>query len=256
MAKIHTAQMIAASLAAGMFREGNPGENGSSPEEIKIPEGMKAQVFHFRKEKIKDPETQKEIEVYKHPSVTMPLPMTTVEQVKDIFNAPTTGDGNRGAEQKFILDLISDAIYLQAREQINEFRESDKYKPKEVLITPDVLDYSKLTVTALANMPASERGSKVSEEDMAAFLQDYVAIMPAAANRDATKIKAQADILEKGLRTVKTDKKVLGVMRDLLTLWAANTQNLEEHQEVYDMLTNRINKWLAAEPKNVLESIM
>jgi hypothetical protein len=183
------------------------------------------------------------------------MPVPTVEMVRDIFNAPSVGDNNRGSEQKFILDLVSDAFYSQARDQINNFRMTTRQSEGK-LVTADVLDYSKLTITALANMPASERGSKVSDEDMAAFMQDYVAIMPAASGKDASKIKAQADILERGLRTVKTDKKVLNVMNDLLTMWAANTANLEEHQEVYDMLTGRIKKWLAAEPKNVLESIM
>jgi hypothetical protein len=254
--------LLALSVGAMMYRDGTPGTDGSggngapaaSAPAVVIPEGMKAQVFHFRKEKIKDSEG-KEIEVFKHPSVTIPIPVPTVEMVKEIFTAPTTGDNNRGSEQKFILDLISDAFYSQAREQINNFREGVD-NPKEKLVTADVIDYSKLTITALANMPASERGSKVSDEDMAAFLQDYVAVMPQASGKDASKIKAQADILERGLRSVKTDKKVLNVMNDLLTLWAANTANLEEHQEVYDMLTGRIKKWVAAEPRNVLESIM
>lgn len=249
--------LLALAAGAMMYRDGTPGADGSgatpapTPSPVVIPEGMKGQVFHFRKEKIKDNEG-KEIEVFKLPSATIPLPVPTVEQVKEIFNAPSTGDDNRASEQKFVLDLIFDAYYSQAREQINNFRED---KPREA-VTPDVLDYSKLTINALANMPASERGSKVSDEDMEAFLKDYVAIMPTASNKDANKIKAQADILERGLRSVKTDKKVLDVMNKLLTLWAASTQNLEEHQEVYDMLTGRIKKWMAAEPKNVLESIM
>lgn len=218
---------------------------------VVIPDGMRAQVFHFRKEKIKDSEG-KEIEVFKHPSVTIPLPIPTVEQLKDIFNAPSVGENNRSSEQKFILDLIDDSFYSQARDQINNYREENT----KGVVTTNVLDYSKLTINALANMPASERGNKISDEDMAEFLKDYVTIMPTAANKEPAKVKAQAEILEKGLRTVKTDKKVLGVMSDLLTLWAANTTNLEEHQEVYDMLTGRIKKWLSTEPKNVLESIM
>jgi hypothetical protein len=241
-----------AAMSAMVYRDNTPGTDGSNAAPaVVIPEGMRAQVFHFRKEKIKD-EEGKEIEVFKHPSVTIPLPVPTVEMVRDIFNAPSVGDNNRSSEQKFILDLISDGFYAQARDQINSFREDN---PKGT-VTADVLDYSKLTITALANMPASERGSKVSEEDVAEFIKDYVAVMPAASGKDAAKIKAQAGILEKGLRSVKTDKKVLSVMNDLLTMWAANTANLEEHQEVFDMLTGRIKKWVAAEPRNVLESIM
>lgn len=245
------ALMLLAAGGFGMYREGTPGVDGATPTtpaEPPIPEGMRGQMFHFRKEKVKD-EEGKEIEVFKLPSAKIPLPIPTREQVREIFN-----DDTRTSEQKFVLDLIDDAFYAQARDQINEFRENNPGKDK--LVTADVIDYSKLTINALANMPASERGNKVSDEDMAEFIKDYVAIMPQASGKDANKVKAQAGILEKGLRTVKTDKKVLGVMQNLLTVWAASSEALEEHQQVYDMLSNRIKKWLSAEPKNVLESIM
>ena len=219
-----------------------------TPAPVVIPEGMKGQVFHFRKEKIKD-ESGAEIEVYRHPSVTIPLPIPTKDELVAIFS-----DDARASEQKYILDLVSDAFYVQARDQINEYRGDDSLQTKPV--SADIIDYGKLTITALANMPASERGNKIDDEDIKEFLKDYVAIMPAALQKDAAKIKAQAGILEKGLRTVKTDKKVLGVMKEILAVWAANTSNLEEHQPVYDMFENRIKKWLTTEPKNVFESII
>ncbi len=239
------------------YRDQTPGVDGSTPvankpEEVQVPEGMKAAMFHFRKEKTKDPETGAELESYKHPSAKIPLPIPTREQLAEIFNAPSTGEGNRASEQVFVLSLIEDAFYDQARDQINEFREANARTP----ITANIIDYSKLSINALANMPASERGSKISDEDMAAFLLDYVSVMPAASGKDANKVKAQAGLLEKGLRTVRTDKKVLGIMNDLLTMWAANSSNLEEHQQVYDMLTGRVKKWVSAEPKNVLDSIL
>lgn len=225
----------------------------NKPEEVKVPEGMKAVAFHFRREKIKDEATNTEIEVYKHPTVTIPLPIPTREEVQAVFNAPTSGDGSRIAEQKFILDLIDDAIYRQAREQINEFREANDPKTQ---VTANALNYDQLTITALANMPPSERGKKFDEEDMKGFLSDYAAIMPDVASKDANKIKAQCGILEKELRTVKTDKKVLEVMDRFLTMWAGATENLEEYQEVYDYLKGRITRWMKKEPQNLMEAIV
>lgn len=229
-----------------------PTEAANAPQEVPVPEGMKAEVFHFRKEKVKDDAGNEIGETFKHPSVKIPLPVPTREEILAIFQAPSTGDGNRATEQKFVCDLVYDALYKQVRDQINEYREAN---PKGT-VSAQIVDYSKVSLTALANMPPSERGSKLDEEDLKDFLADYVVVMPAATNRDATKIKAQAGILEKGLRTVKTDKKVLSVMKDLLSVWAAHTQNLEEHQEVYDYLMGRAERWLKAEPKNVLDSIM
>jgi hypothetical protein len=267
MAHILRSSALFAALSAGLYQEDTVGaSNGTgtqaqnppqatpapTPAPVVIPEGMRGQQFHFRREKIKAEGSEEVIEVFKHPTVTIPLPVPTVEELKAIFNAPTQGEGARAVEQKYILDLIFDAYYDQVREQINAARDE---APK-TSVSADTVDYSKLTILALASMPASERGSKVSEEDMAAFLQDYSAIMPEASGKDPAKIKAQAGILEKGLRTVRTDKKVLEIMEKLLTIWAGATQNMEEHQEVYEMLTNRIKKWLATEPKNVLDSIM
>lgn len=250
MALIRRASLMA--LAAMAFRDSVPGADGSdTAKEVPIPDGMKGYMFHFRKEKVKD-EAGNEIDTYKHPSVKIPLPVPTREEVLAIFNAPVSGEGNRASEQKFILDLVEDAFYSQARDQINEYRESNSKQE----VTANIIDYSKLTINALANMPASERGNKVSDEDMAAFISDYVAIMPAALNKDANKIKAQANLLEKGLRTVRTDKKVLDIMQKVLAVWAASTQNLEEHQQVFDMLDGRIKKWMSKEPANVLDSIM
>ncbi len=246
-----------AAMAGGMYRDDAVGTTGgttaAAPKEpdVVVPEGMKLNVFHFRKEKTKD-EAGNEIDVYKHPSAKIPLPVPTREQLAEIFNAPSTGEGNRASEQVYILGLVEDAYYDQARDQINEYRENNARTP----VTAAIIDYSKLTINALANMPASERGSKISDEDMAAFILDYTSIMPNALQKDAAKIKAQANLLEKGLRTVRTDKKVLDVMKQVLQVWAGNTANLEEHQQVYDMLTSRITKWVSAEPKNVLESIL
>lgn len=217
---------------------------------IVIPDGMKGELMHFRKEKVLDAEGKEIGEAFKHPSVTIPLPLPTREQVLAIFS-----DDTKLAEQKFILDAIYDEFYLQAREQINDAREQNKDN-NEFRVTPNVIDYSKLTITALANMPASERGNKVSEEDMKAFLADYMAVMPSALNKEASKVKAQAGLLEKELRTVKTDKPVLKVMEQCITVWANATGSMEEHQQVYERLVGRIKRYLQAEPKKLMDSIM
>lgn len=242
------ATLLAAQLQEGGAPSGGSPANDSAKDEVKVPDGMKAQTFHFRKEKVTDEEGNI-LETKKHPSVMIPLPIPTREEISAIFADPA-----KASEQKYVLDLVSDAYYVQAREQINAWREDPANKGGTV--SANVIDYSKLNLTELANMPASERGNKVSDEDMLAFLADYVAIMPQVSGRDASKVKAQAGILEKGLRTVKTDKKVLEVMKGLLQMWANATESLEEHQQAYEMLYGRADRWLKAEPKNVLDSIM
>jgi hypothetical protein len=248
-------QLLAATLAGAVFRDSNTDNGTDKPADenkVVVPEGMRAETFHFRREKVTDDAGNEVGEVRKHPSVQIPLPVPTKDEVLAIMQAPSEGEGNRAAEQKFLLDLISDAYYGQAREQINDFRANNK----DATVSANVIDYSKLNILALATMPASERGgAKISDEDIKAFLADYAAIMPAALQKDANKIKAQVGLLDKGLRSVKTDKKVLEVMDNVLTVWATATSNMEEHQAVYEMYKNRIAKWIKAEPQNVLEAI-
>ena len=243
---------IATLLAAA--GEGNdPTAGGGTAPEVQIPPGMRGQVFHFRKEKVKDPEGNELAETFKHPSLTIPLPVPTKEDIVAIFSAPSEGEGNRASEQKFIIDLLVDAFYSQVREQINDLR-GDGGPDKKVTVND--IDYNKLTIAALANMPASERGSKVSDEDIKAFLADYVTVMTAVSGKETKKITAQANMLEKGLRPVKTDKKVLDVFDKLLAMWMANSSNAAEHQEVYDMLQGRIKKWMNKTPTNILDDIL
>lgn len=230
-----------------VLREGEPTtDNGGKPAEVKIPDGMIGKVFHFRKEKIKDESGNELAETFKHPSITIPLPVPTKEEMLAIFS-----DAARTSEQKFIIDLTLEAFYSQVREQINELR-GDGGPEKKVSVND--IDYAKLSIAALANMPASERGSKISDEDVKAFLADYVPVM-IAAGFDAKKVTNQANLIEKGLRPVKTDKKVLAAFDILLNKWLASSQNGAEHQEVFEMLTGRIKKWQNKEPANVLDSI-
>lgn len=229
-----------------VLREGEPGSDGSKPAEVKIPDGMIGKVFHFRKEKVKDEQGNELAETFKHPSITIPLPVPTKEEMLAIFS-----DAARTNEQKFIIDLTLEAFYSQVREQINELR-GDGGPDKKV--SANDIDYAKLSIAALANMPASERGSKISDEDVKAFLSDYVPVM-ITAGFDAKKVTNQANLIEKGLRPVKTDKKVLAAFDILLNKWLASSQNGAEHQEVFEMLTGRIKKWQNKEPANVLDSI-
>lgn len=261
----------AAMGSRNLLQEGEPGAAGGAAattattkpvKEIRdytkdMPQGMAPAVFHFRKETIKDPETDQVItESYKHPSLKVPLPVPTKEELLAIFTAPSEGEGNRASEQKYLLDLVSSAFYDQAREQINEFREDKANVGKEV--TADALDYNKISITALANMPASERGNKPTDEEMKDFISDYVAVMSAGTQYGAAKIKAQVGVLEKQLAQVKTAKPVLEAFNLLLNQWAELTtkEAVSENQKVYDFLMARIKKWLAKEPTNLLADII
>lgn len=213
--------------------------------------GLTKVAFHFKKEAIRDASGAKIAEGDKLPSVMLLLPVITAEAVLTIFADPA-----KAKEQNFLLDQLQAPVYLGARAQINEFRE--KNKGKEVPL--DVLDYSKLTIEALA-AAALESGSssKISEEDWKDWLDDYAATMLEFSDwtdkEHEAKVEAQKKLLAGPIRRMR-DKKLLSVIRTLLNWYAANSKNLAEHEECYANISAYVDKWLSYEANDLLASIL
>lgn len=216
---------------------------GATP--IHIPVDMKEVSFHFKKEKIKDTAGKVIGEGKKLPSIKASLPVPSAEGILTIVQAG-------GKELELLQDAMSDIIFSQARGQINELRE----KGTDVEIKPDALDTSKLSWSFIANLPKSERrGLGISDEDWDAFFADYRAIMPKATGKDEDRIEKHVAIYKRKFATVRNDKKALGVLNEMLALWAANTGAMEDHETVYDYLKKRVEVLLQEEEKVLAEAL-
>lgn len=215
-----------------------------------VPTGMLKQVFHFKKEVLKDAAGNKIGEGKKLPSIALLLPAVSAETVLTVFADPT-----KAKEQQFVLDQIQQAVYLGARDQINAFRE--KNVGQDVPLS--VLDHSKLTIEALtAAAEESGASNKLTDDDWASFYEDWKVTMLATEwtqdNRDK-KVDAQINFFQKNLRRSR-DKKVLAGVQQLLQIYAANSANLADNVACYENISAYVEKWVNYEPQDVLASIL
>jgi hypothetical protein len=215
-----------------------------------VPAGMVKQVFHFKKEAVKDAAGNKIADGKKLPSVALLLPAVSADTILTVFADPA-----KTKEQQFVLDQLQQAVYLGARDQINLFRE----KNPGVDVPLAVLDHGKLTIEALtAAAEESGSSSRITDEDWASFYEDWKATMLATEwtqdNRDK-KVDAQINFFQKNLRRSR-DKKVLGGVQQLLQIYAANSKNLADNVACFENLSAYVEKWVNYEPQDVLASIL
>lgn len=192
--------------------------------------------FNFKSRAIKD-ESGKEIgRTKKQPSVEVDLPILSADEIIELL---ATG----GKESELIVSAVSDIIYGAARQQFDEVIESfGDNQEKEV--NASMLDYDKLTLSYVASIPASQRGTTaLSEEDWVLFFEDYVAVMVAATGKEEARIKNHINIFKKPVK-VKANKEVLNVLVDQLDIYLASSANLEDTGTCAARLRARFAKWL------------
>lgn len=202
--------------------------------------------FFFRTDKVRDDEGKIIGTGRKHPEVKAVLPLPTYAQLIAHLQA-----GGKVAE--LILEAAAAEIYNAARVQINDWRENN---PPEANFTTTNFDLSKLSIEAVAETPARERGgAAISDEDWTAFLEDYAHTMIHVVGYEERKVKLAVMHFKVQLRRIKNDKPAVQKLLDLLNVWATKTTNLEDHTAAYQDLVKRAEKYLKADEKNVAEAL-
>ncbi len=209
-----------------------------------IPAGSKDFSFNFRTEKIRDEKGEVIGEGRKIPEFHAILAVPTDSDLLDYI-------ASNGKEAEFLRDVVYEAIKTAARGQINDFREANADAP----LTADILDLSKLTFAAIAAMPKESRAApEIPEEVWNSFFEDYKQVLVSTGKEPARAAK-HVILFKSHFRTCKFDKPALTVLRDALNLWAAKTENMEDNKDVFEFLTNKVNKYLNAEEKNLVGAL-
>jgi hypothetical protein len=205
----------------------------------------KEAAFHFKKEKIKDADGKVIGEGKKLPSIKTNLPVPTAKGILDIVEA-------QGKELELLQDACFDVVYAQARTLIDKLRD----KNPEAEIKPEDIDQSQLLWSVIANMPkAQRRGLGIAEEDWDDFAADYRAIMPGATGKDKDRIEKHIQLFKKKYQQCRNDKKALGVLQEMLQLWAATTSAMEDNENVYEYLKSRVETLLQEDEKVLAEAL-
>lgn len=192
--------------------------------------------FNFKSRRITDENGNEIGRTKKQPSLTVDLPVPSVEEVITLLQAG-------GAEAVLLLTQIGDTIYQAARGQFDEiieqFGDDDS---KEV--TADMLNYDQLSISYLANLPPSSRGVQaISDEEWQAFFEDYLAVMVAATGKTEDRIKNHINLFKRPQKA-KANKEVLKVLVDQLDIYLASSGNLEDTGTCAVRIRDRFNKWI------------
>jgi len=201
--------------------------------------------YHFKKEKIRNSEGEVIGEGKKLPSVKFPLPVPNPEGVLEIIQAG-------GKELQLLMDAVEEIVYNAGRDLINDLRAKNPEKEIDV----SLIDLGKLAWSIIANIPRAERrGLGLSDEDWDSFAGDYRAIMPKTTGKDVDRIEKHIQLFKKKFYPCRNDKKALGVLADMLSLWGAHTSTMEDNKEVYEYLKGRVDTLLAEEEKILAEAL-
>lgn len=201
--------------------------------------------FNFKARTIKD-ENDKEIgKTKKQPALTVNIPQPTEEEI--VAYLQSTDEAH-----KKVKEVIVDAVYAITRDyakslldEVIETFGTDDSKT----ITPADLDYDKLSLEYIANLPPSQRGARaIPPEDFEAFYQDYMRVMVAATGKPEDKIKNHIGHFQKPTR-IKNAKDILAVLVEQLDVYLATSPNLEDTGEVAQRIRGKFDKWAKEDEK-------
>lgn len=190
--------------------------------------------FHFRK--VKNEETGLET---KRPTVAIPIPSPSVEGIIAIIEG-----GGKGLE--LLLEAVKSYVVEVARDHINENEG----------VTTESFPFDMLGWEKIANMPKAERrGGGIAKEVWEEFAKDYIAVMPGATGKSVDKITLAAKVLLNKFSAIKTNKPVLKLLQEQLTVYTNATPNAEAFVECIDFLNNKAKVLLETDSSNLLEAL-
>lgn len=183
--------------------------------------------FNFRKVVTKDEATGIETE-NKRPTVALELPLVSVEGAVKIFEAG-------GKQLELMIEAMREVQISRARELVNEKED----------INAANFPYDQLTWEAIANLPKAERrGGGIPKETWEDFAKDYISVMPAVTGKSAEQVANAAKILINKFQLVKTNKPVLKLLKEQLTIYVNNSQRAEDFGECVQFLVEKADTFL------------
>ena len=208
----------------------------------------KTYKFNFKSRAIKD-ENGKEIgRTKKQPSIEVDLPILSADEIVELLM-------NGGKESELIVSAAADIIYGAARQQFDEAIEAFGDNSEQE-VSGAVLDYDKLSLTYIANLPPSQRGTAaLTEEDWTVFFEDYLAVMVAATGKEEARIKNHINLFKKPAKA-KANREVLLVLIDQLDIYLASSANLDDTGTCAARIRGKFSKWTEEPEKAVDLSVL
>lgn len=176
----------------------------------------------------------------KRPTVELALPFPSVEGIVEIL----TGEGKE-KELELLREAINDVVTAAARTIVNDDEE----------INSENFPYDKVTWSAIANMPKAERrGGGISKEMWEAFAADYIEVMPALSGKKLEQLQRATKVYLSKFSQIKTDKPVLKLLKDQLTIYASSPK-ADEFVDCITFLTTKADTLLKADSSSLLANL-
>lgn len=181
---------------------------------------FKEATFRFKKDKLGN----------QRPSIKMQIPVLTPEGVVKILES--------GDQKQW--DLLQEAVYDVVRGTLAGYVAEESFNVES-------FDISKLYWQAIANMPKEDRrSSQIPEEVWAAFVADYIAVMPGLTGKTAKQVENATEVFVRKMVPVKTNKPVLSKLKEQIALYSSQP-SAEPFTEILDLLIRRCDSYLAAD---------
>lgn len=211
--------------------------------------------FNFKARKITDNAGNEVGKTKKQPALVASLPVPTDEEIVSVLSVADDVDaeGKKLATAgNKLRDMYRDAVYQIVRDQAkNQLDEAiDAFgDDTEKTITVDALDFDKLSVEYIANLPPAQRGARgITDEEYEAFFKDYVAVMVAATGKEEKRVMNHVELFKKPIR-IKQNKEALNVLVENLDIYLTSSANLEDTGEVAMRIRSKFNKWATEDDK-------
>ena len=193
--------------------------------------------FNFKKRTIKDENGQTIGEIAKKPSIEVALPVLSTAGVIEALQAG-------GKESEVILDAVNFVFYQAARQQFDDVIENMTNPDDEVKASD--LNFDKLQLSYLANLPPATRGgAAISEDEWNFFFSDYLSVMVAATGKEERRIANQIEHFKKPNRC-KANQAVLEVLVDQLSIYITKSANIEDTAQAAERLMGKFQGWIDA----------
>lgn len=142
-------------------------------------------------------------------------------------------------EYELLQEAMLDVIASSARGIVNG---------DEKITGTDNFPVDQVSWKAIANQSKEDRRSNsIPEEQWKAFAADYVAVMPSVSSKSLEQVTNATLVYLKKFTVVKTDKVVLSKLQTQLGLYAENSKNAEQFSDILELLSKRLETYLAAD---------
>jgi hypothetical protein len=190
--------------------------------------------FHFKT--MKDKESGIET---KRPTVELKLPIPSVEGIIAILEAG-------GKQLELLQNAVEQIVVSQARSILSDNEGmTDKDFPMD-----------QCSWEFIANMPdAEKRGRGIPKEVWEEFAADYIEVMPSVTGKTTEQVALAAKLFVTKFQQVKTNKPVIGKLREQLAIYANNSKQAENFADCIKFLDDKAEALLQADEAALLANL-